>query len=76
METEPSTPIEREVRIAAPPTTVYRYFVDPERMVQWLSNHAEIDPRPGGRIRRRGRMTPSAGPRASPSTRVRLAPKR
>jgi len=51
METEPSKPIEREVRIAAPPATVYRYFVDPERMVQWMSNRAEIDPRPGGRIR-------------------------
>ena len=43
--------IEREIRIAASPATVFRYLVDPERMTRWMGRTAELDPRPGGRFR-------------------------
>jgi uncharacterized protein YndB with AHSA1/START domain len=40
--------VEREVRIAARPETVFAFFTDPEKMVQWKGTRAELDPRPGG----------------------------
>jgi uncharacterized protein YndB with AHSA1/START domain len=40
--------VERELRIAARPETVFAFFTDPERMVQWKGRKAELDPRPGG----------------------------
>jgi uncharacterized protein YndB with AHSA1/START domain len=49
----PATPretdaVEHEVRIAARPETVFAYFTDPMRMVQWMGVQATLDPRPGG----------------------------
>jgi uncharacterized protein YndB with AHSA1/START domain len=43
-----ATVVEREIRIAARPETVFDFFVDPEKMVQWKGRRAELDPRPGG----------------------------
>ncbi len=43
--------IERELHIEAPPETVWRYFTEPGRMVQWMGRQAEADPRPGGVLR-------------------------
>jgi len=40
--------IEYEVRIAARPETVFAYFTDPARMVEWMGTEATLDPRPGG----------------------------
>jgi uncharacterized protein YndB with AHSA1/START domain len=40
--------VEREIRIAARPETVFDFFVDPEKMVQWKGRRAELDARPGG----------------------------
>jgi uncharacterized protein YndB with AHSA1/START domain len=40
--------VEREIRIAARPETVFDFFVDPEKMVRWKGRKAELDPRPGG----------------------------
>jgi uncharacterized protein YndB with AHSA1/START domain len=45
---EVATVVEREIRIAARPETVFEFFVDPEKMVQWKGRTAELDPRPGG----------------------------
>jgi uncharacterized protein YndB with AHSA1/START domain len=45
---EVATVVEREVRIAARPETVFEFFVDPEKMKQWKGSKAELDPRPGG----------------------------
>jgi uncharacterized protein YndB with AHSA1/START domain len=39
------------VRIAAPPETVFAYFTDPAKMVQWMGAEATLDPRPGGMCR-------------------------
>lgn len=43
-----SETVEISVRIAAKPSTVFRYFTDPERMVRWQGVRAQLDPRPGG----------------------------
>ena len=46
--TEPSIDVvEQTVRIAARAETVWRYWTDPERMLDWWGA-AELDPRPGG----------------------------
>ena len=37
-----------EVRVAAPPETVFAFFVDPARMARWMGSRVELDPRPGG----------------------------
>jgi uncharacterized protein YndB with AHSA1/START domain len=40
--------VEHEVRIAAPPETVFAYFTDPARLANWMGSSATLDPRPGG----------------------------
>ena len=40
--------IEHQIRIAAAPETVFAYFTDPAKMVQWMGTEATLDPRPGG----------------------------
>jgi uncharacterized protein YndB with AHSA1/START domain len=40
--------IEHELRVAARPETVFSYFTDPAKMVQWMGAEATLDPRPGG----------------------------
>ena len=40
--------LEREVRIAASPETVFSFFTDPDQMVRWKGKAATLDPRPGG----------------------------
>src|SRR3954452_18269609 len=49
----PETPretdaVEHELRVAARPETVFGYFTDPVRFVQWMGAEATLDPRPGG----------------------------
>jgi uncharacterized protein YndB with AHSA1/START domain len=39
---------EYETRVAASRETVFAFFVDPARMVQWIGTEATLDPRPGG----------------------------
>ncbi len=40
--------VEREVRVAARPETVFAFLVDPEKQVLWMGRRAELDARPGG----------------------------
>ena len=40
--------IEHEVRVEASPDSVFDYFTDPAKMVQWMGTDATLDPRPGG----------------------------
>lgn len=51
MAVEQRNVVEREVRIAARPETVFAYFIDPEKMILWKGRRAELDPRPGGAYR-------------------------
>ncbi|HSK91863.1 MAG TPA: SRPBCC domain-containing protein [Euzebyales bacterium] len=37
--------------IAAPPEVVFAMFTDPARLVRWIGDSAELDPRPGGVFR-------------------------
>ena len=46
-----TTAIEREVRIAAPPETVFGFFTDGARMARWMGRTVTLDPRPGGALR-------------------------
>lgn len=43
--------VEVEVRIAATPETVFDFFTDPDKMIQWMGRTAELDARPGGAFR-------------------------
>lgn len=49
----PETPgatstVEHEIRVDARPETVFSFFTDPVKMVQWMGNEATLDPRQGG----------------------------
>jgi uncharacterized protein YndB with AHSA1/START domain len=48
-------PLEVTVHIAARPETVFLYFTDPARYVQWMGNQATLEPIPGGSYRVRMR---------------------
>ena len=48
---ETDNALEYETRIAASPETVFGYFTDPAKMVQWMGTEATLDPRPGGACR-------------------------
>ena len=52
--TEPRV-VEVTVHIAAQPETVFPYFTDPARYVQWMGAEATLDPAPGGIYRVRMR---------------------
>ncbi len=43
--------IERELRIAARPETVFSFWTDPTRMAKWMGRDVRLDPRPGGEFR-------------------------
>jgi uncharacterized protein YndB with AHSA1/START domain len=43
--------LEREIRIAARPETVFAFFTDPARMLRWMGKDVVLDPRPGGIFR-------------------------
>ena len=45
---EQGNAVERKVRIAARPETIFPFFTDPAKMVRWKGVHATLDPRPGG----------------------------
>lgn len=47
---EPIT-VEQTVAIAAPPESVWSFWTDPGRLVEWWGVEAELDPAPGGRFR-------------------------
>ena len=43
--------IEREVRVAARPETVFAFWTDPRKMARWMGRDIRLDPRPGGELR-------------------------
>jgi uncharacterized protein YndB with AHSA1/START domain len=43
--------VEVRTRIAASPETVFDFFTDPAKMIQWMGRSAELDARPGGAFR-------------------------
>ena len=45
--TEPLV-VRREMQIAAPPSTVFAFLTDPEKILRWMGTEATVDPHPGG----------------------------
>lgn len=43
--------LECELRVAAPAAIVFAAFTDPQLLVRWIGNRAEVAPRPGGIFR-------------------------
>ena len=43
--------VEVAVKIAASPDTVFDFFTDPDKMIQWMGREADLDPRHGGVFR-------------------------
>lgn len=40
--------LEKEIRIAARPETVFSFLVDPAKMTRWMGINVTLDPKPGG----------------------------
>ena len=40
--------VRREVQIAAPPSTVFAFLTDPEKILRWMGTDATVEPHPGG----------------------------
>ena len=40
--------VRREVQIAAPPSTVFAFLTDPEKILRWMGTEATMEPHPGG----------------------------
>lgn len=41
---------ETEIEIEAPVEEVFRHLVEPDAMVRWMGQHADLEPHPGGRF--------------------------
>jgi hypothetical protein len=50
--------ITKEIRIEAPPQTVFPFFTEPDQIVRWSGTEADLDPTPGGIYK--VQMTPEA----------------
>jgi uncharacterized protein YndB with AHSA1/START domain len=40
--------VRREVQIAAPPSTVFAFLTDPDKILRWIGTEAKAEPHPGG----------------------------
>jgi uncharacterized protein YndB with AHSA1/START domain len=40
--------VQREIEVAAPPSTVFAFLTDPEKIVRWIGTEATTDAQPGG----------------------------
>jgi uncharacterized protein YndB with AHSA1/START domain len=40
--------VRREVRIAAPPSTVFAFLTDPDKILRWMGTEATVEPQIGG----------------------------
>ena len=40
--------VRREVQIPAPPSTVFAFLIDPEKILRWIGTEATVEPQPGG----------------------------
>ena len=47
----PAAHLGYEMRIEAPPVTVWRFWVEPDAIVRWMGKIATLEPRPGGLFR-------------------------
>jgi uncharacterized protein YndB with AHSA1/START domain len=40
--------VRRETQIAAPPSTVFAFLTDPDKILRWMGTEASTEPHPGG----------------------------
>ena len=40
--------VRRETQIAAPPSTVFAFLTDPDKILRWMGTEATTEPHPGG----------------------------
>jgi uncharacterized protein YndB with AHSA1/START domain len=40
--------VRREMKIAAPPATVFAFLTDPDKILRWIGTEATMEPQPGG----------------------------
>src|ERR1700677_2586333 len=40
--------VRRETRIPAPPSAVFAFLTDPEKILGWMGTEAQLQPEPGG----------------------------
>jgi uncharacterized protein YndB with AHSA1/START domain len=40
--------LRRETQIAAPPSTVFAFLTDPQKILNWMGMEADTEPQPGG----------------------------
>ena len=40
--------VRRETHIPAPPSAVFAFLTDPDKILRWMGTEAEIEPQPGG----------------------------
>ena len=40
--------LQREVEVAAPPSSVFAHLTDPDKILRWIGNDAKVDAQPGG----------------------------
>lgn len=43
--------VEVATRVEASPETIFGFFTEPDKMIQWMGREAQLDPRPGGNFR-------------------------
>ncbi|MGH2868125.1 MAG: SRPBCC family protein [Solirubrobacteraceae bacterium] len=43
-------PLTASVFVEAPPERVYKYFTEPEALMQWMGEYALLEPKPDGRF--------------------------
>lgn len=46
-----SDPIKKEIFIECRPQTLFSFFTDPDKMVQWMGRHILLEPSIGGKFR-------------------------
>src|ERR1700751_6085513 len=40
--------VRRETQIPAPPSAVFAFLTDPDKILRWMGTEAELEPQPGG----------------------------
>ncbi|HEV2856278.1 MAG TPA: SRPBCC domain-containing protein [Thermoanaerobaculia bacterium] len=73
----PGVQLRRRQALALPKEEAWRWLVEPEKLVLWLADEAEVEPGPQGSLLLRGsasRVDPPAGPWRERGRTVELAP--
>ena len=59
-------PYRQTILIHARQETLFRYFTEPEAIVAWMGDEAEVDPQPGGLLSSPDQYSPEVPFESSP----------